>query len=374
MSEKTDAGTGEGGVNEKDTALPSGAIQEAVMGMPPTIPVPGGGATTARASPSPFQGMPMMDPMQMQLMLQNQAMMINSMQQNQATNAAAAAATASKGKKKSTGGAGTRYTESEYKIFLAAMEETLPIGHEEWLVVTNSFNSQVDEGRQREKANLQSKWKTMVSCKKPTGDPTCPWHIKKAKRIEYARSNKTEMSTMGTAEEKEHSDLDDLFLDDSGEQPDSAEKPGLQSDPSDLTDSASAPAPATNKRKSKPANLKKNPPSKKKAKSSGDDEDNTDLFNLMMTQQDEARKQRRADNKMFINALATMTQCVVAAITQNPTVISQTPAINNDSDEKSLSSYSTNDTPPTKRLKAREGKTKSAKKKKSKKTVETGEI
>ena len=377
MSEDTGHGKGEVGGNEEDTALASGGIQQAVMGMPPTIPVPGAGgrAPTAAAAAgrvSPFQAFPMMDPMQMQMMLQQQHMLINSLQQSQAASAAAPKAT---GKKKGGGGA-MRFTGKEHQVFLDAMEEVLPLGHEDWLDVLNKFNSQVDEDRHRDKAALQQKWNLLIGSKKPTGDPNCPWHIKKAKRIDYARSTKTGMSTFGTEEEKT-SDLDSLDLDGG-----SGDQPGLQSDPSDLT-TDSAKTPSSNKRKSKPAELKKNPPSKKKGKPKNDEEE-IDAIGIVMTQQEESRKaameerkrerkQRRHEQQLWMGALRSMTECVVAAITQNPNAISKNPTINIDmeSDSESLSSYSSNDTPPTKRLKIKAGKTK--KSKKSKKTQETQE-
>ena len=115
--------------------------------------------------------------------------------------------------------------------------------------------------------------------------------------------------------------------------------------------------------------MKKNPPSKKKGKgkSKRADDDEMDIVNLLMSQNKEERKmkrrQRKADNKMWMKALTSMTKCVMAAITTNPTALDEESNINSSSsssssDSESFGSYSSNDTPPTKRNKIRAGKTK----------------
>ena len=90
-----------------------------------------------------------------------------------------------------------------------------------------------------------------------------------------------------------------------------------------------------------------------------------EIINLVMSQNEDARKnrkQRKADNEMWMKALSSMTKCVVAAITNNPTALQEESNSHNNSDSnsdsESLSSYCSNDTPPTKRKKIRAGKTK----------------
>ena len=65
------------------------------------------------------------------------------------------------------------------------------------------MDDQVDPDRHRDKNKLQNRFRNLWSVKKPTGDPTIPDDVRRAKRINYRINGKSQMVTMGAKERDE---------------------------------------------------------------------------------------------------------------------------------------------------------------------------
>ena len=63
------------------------------------------------------------------------------------------------------------------------MEDNLPIGPQEWEDMTEAHNSNFLQ-KNRDSQSLRRKFNEFVNSKKPTGDPHCPPHIRRAKLIQ----------------------------------------------------------------------------------------------------------------------------------------------------------------------------------------------
>lgn len=262
-----------------------------------------------------------------------------------------------------------RFTNDEHKIFLELMEEVLPIGHEQWVKVTDEFNKRVNNpDRFREKAGLQDKFNRLLKAgkKKPTGDPNCPWYIKKAKSIEYMRKNRSNFKAMGTDEEQEDEELE--------EEEESAMDSSAITGTS--TDGAPAPSPvgttiSTNSRKKDTPVPGKPAPHKKKGKkhktTDVDKEDQQEEQNLiqaiMEVSREDRKEARRRDRrrrkeeakrdrqhqKFLLAGLQSVTACVVAAITKANVITNPPETYESDSTDDSSSSSSSSDSEPRKK-------------------------
>ena len=76
---------------------------------------------------------------------------------------------------------GTKYHKDEIEAFLDLMEDNLPIGPQEWDDVTEAHADRFLL-KNRDSQSLRRKFNELVNSKKPTGDPNCPPHIRRAKR------------------------------------------------------------------------------------------------------------------------------------------------------------------------------------------------
>ena len=79
-------------------------------------------------------------------------------------------------------GARSNYTTSELEHFLSVLEDVLPIGPDEWDVVTGR-HAELFPGRDTDA--LRRKYNTLHRKKCPTGDPNIPFDVRAAKRIKY---------------------------------------------------------------------------------------------------------------------------------------------------------------------------------------------
>lgn len=77
------------------------------------------------------------------------------------------------------------YADSDIDALLDVVEEVQPIGANEWSLVAAKFEMYATEvGRvPREMESLKLKFDRLSNTKKPTGDPSCPPHVRRAKRI-----------------------------------------------------------------------------------------------------------------------------------------------------------------------------------------------
>jgi hypothetical protein len=77
---------------------------------------------------------------------------------------------------------GRGYTIAEIDCLLDIIEDILPIGPIDWDRVTQRHIAYYP-GHGRTRETLKRKFATLYNHKKPTGDPTCPPHVRNAKRI-----------------------------------------------------------------------------------------------------------------------------------------------------------------------------------------------
>jgi hypothetical protein len=77
---------------------------------------------------------------------------------------------------------GSKYLQDEIDSFLNLLEDNLPIGPQEWDDITEAHNNIV-VSKNRDSSSLRRKFNELVQSKKPTGDPFCPPHIRRAKQI-----------------------------------------------------------------------------------------------------------------------------------------------------------------------------------------------
>lgn len=248
-----------------------------------------------------------------------------------------------------------RFTEQEDTIFLDLMELILPLGHEMWMDVTNKFNAQVgNPDRYREKAALQDKFNRLLKNKKPTGDPNCPWQVKRAKRIEYQRQNRSNFRAMGTDVEEAGEQGDDGSVSEvTGGSNHVGTTVAVATNAS--TDSNNTASANTRKRETpKPGK----PVSKKGAKKTDKEDDGMDEKSMIQAylevskaemkesrrrdrsrRKEEAKKERRHQTFM-LSAMQSMTACVVAAITKTPPITNTAADYMQQEDEESSDSSS----------------------------------
>ena len=88
---------------------------------------------------------------------------------------------------------GKGFSTTEVESLLESIEEVLPIGQNEWdSVVSKHYCFYPDMNHDR--ASLDRKFKSLYNHKKPTGDPTCPPSVRKAKQLERSICEKMDFS------------------------------------------------------------------------------------------------------------------------------------------------------------------------------------
>jgi hypothetical protein len=78
---------------------------------------------------------------------------------------------------------------------LSVIDMILPMGPDEWEMVADSHSSEFPE-MNREANSLRRKFQSLYNQKIPTGDPHCPPHVRKAKRIRYSIEARADSSNM----------------------------------------------------------------------------------------------------------------------------------------------------------------------------------
>lgn len=70
------------------------------------------------------------------------------------------------------------------QVLLPKVETVLPMGEYQWQQVAAEYNISRPVGSiERSWESCRNKFKYLKNTKKPTGDPSCPWEVKEAKRI-----------------------------------------------------------------------------------------------------------------------------------------------------------------------------------------------
>ena len=113
-----------------------------------------------------------------------------------------------KGKK----GRGTTFTTHELDILLKLVEERLPMGGEQWEALTNEYNRGFPADRQRDMDSLRLKFKTLKNKRKPTGDPTCPPEVRRAKQADRAIQQQMGVENFDDEEEELDQDGDNVSV------------------------------------------------------------------------------------------------------------------------------------------------------------------
>ncbi|KAF0712676.1 hypothetical protein As57867_004716, partial [Aphanomyces stellatus] len=81
---------------------------------------------------------------------------------------------------------GKGWTDPETTALLDVIELIKPLGSDHWEGVQSQYNARAAEEGDwivRDVAQIRRKYKTLRNTRKPTGDPDCPIHVKRAKRI-----------------------------------------------------------------------------------------------------------------------------------------------------------------------------------------------
>jgi hypothetical protein len=112
---------------------------------------------------------------------------------------------------------GAKYHRDEIKAFLDLMEDNLPIGPQEW---DDATEARADRFlfKNRDSQLLRRKFNELVNSKKPTGDPNCPPHIRRAKLIQKRIIAKSDSGggslnndDLGIVDDNEEIDLQNLL-------------------------------------------------------------------------------------------------------------------------------------------------------------------
>lgn len=107
---------------------------------------------------------------------------------------------------------GKGFTKAELDHILDCIEDILPIGIKGWERVLEKFVLLYPES-ERTKESLKKKFTSLYSSKIPTGDPKCPTHVKRAKRLYDRIQEKMELSDGDGSDDDEDFDPQSLFGD-----------------------------------------------------------------------------------------------------------------------------------------------------------------
>jgi hypothetical protein len=77
---------------------------------------------------------------------------------------------------------GIGWKRPELEFLLQLIEERLPVGGEEWAKVAELHVKEYPDN-QRDKDSIKRKYSKLYLTKMPTGDPSCPWSVRRAKFI-----------------------------------------------------------------------------------------------------------------------------------------------------------------------------------------------
>ncbi|CAD6905769.1 unnamed protein product [Tilletia controversa] len=109
----------------------------------------------------------------------------------------------------------TRYKPQELAILFHYVDKFKPFGANHWEEVAASYNARaLKKGHgERKTKNLKDKFGSLCKVKKPTGDPTCPADVKRAKRLMREIQG---LNAIGNTEEDSDGDGEDADDDDDG--------------------------------------------------------------------------------------------------------------------------------------------------------------
>jgi hypothetical protein len=88
------------------------------------------------------------------------------------------------------------FSVSDKEFLVTLLEEIRPLGQEQWDEVVSRYNSEwaePSERNTRDRDALRGQWYKMLRERKPTGDPSCPDHVRRAKRLNREMTNEIAM-------------------------------------------------------------------------------------------------------------------------------------------------------------------------------------
>lgn len=137
-------------------------------------------------------------------------------------------------KKKGGRSGAPNYSIEDIEAMLDAVEDVEPLGANQWAIVEQQFNewSTANERPYRDMDSLKLKFDKLASVKKPTGDPSCPANVRRAKRIAQNILGKCNAHSVGDSSSSDDDEKFDSFGNslpkdsspDDDKSPDSAEK------------------------------------------------------------------------------------------------------------------------------------------------------
>jgi hypothetical protein len=102
---------------------------------------------------------------------------------------------------------GIGWKRPELEFLLQLIEERLPVGGEEWAKVAELHDKEYPENK-RDKDCIKRKYSKLYLTKMPTGDPSCPWSVRRAKSINEQIKRKCDI-TEGNSDAESDEDDDD---------------------------------------------------------------------------------------------------------------------------------------------------------------------
>jgi hypothetical protein len=113
-------------------------------------------------------------------------------------------------KKKKEKGKGSHYSTEEIDLIMDIVEEVLPSGEYMWERVAKEYNERKPRGSAcRDMESIRIKFRKFKNEKKPTGDPNCPEHVRRAKRIARLIDNHVGATEINDDDENSNEESDD---------------------------------------------------------------------------------------------------------------------------------------------------------------------
>ena len=108
---------------------------------------------------------------------------------------ASATSTNGGGRQPKRTGSGPRFSIPEMEAMLNSITHFLPMGPEEWESVADMHGLEFPSTN-REAQSLRRKFQALYNVRIPTGDPTMPAHVRRAKRIRYLIEERADASNL----------------------------------------------------------------------------------------------------------------------------------------------------------------------------------
>jgi hypothetical protein len=107
---------------------------------------------------------------------------------------------------------GIGWKRPELEFLLHLIEQRLPVGGEEWAKVAELHVKEYPDN-QRDKDSIKRKYSKLYLAKMPTGDPSCPWSVRRAKAINEQIKRKCDITEGNSDAESEQDDDDEDYED-----------------------------------------------------------------------------------------------------------------------------------------------------------------